>query len=148
MPLCSPLRLLPSPLLTPSQWVSHGEVECEGWGQDRTGKKRKGNPSFRQRCHKWSPVSCTIRHMTVPMYQLSFINSCQQRFSRQMSVSVEAITAHRCLAKPSSQRLPLLQLYWQSALLQAKVSWISSYHLDQLLKQCWLTAAAGQGVLT
>lgn len=70
--------------------------------------------------------------MTVPMYVLPFINSCKQMFSQQVAMLVEAITACRCLAQPSSQRLPLLEICWQSDLLQAKVIWISSHHLDQL----------------
>lgn len=103
----------------------------------RKGKERKGNPDFREQCRKWNPVSCTARHTSVPIYQLSFINSCKQMFSRQVAVSVEAITACRCLVQPSSQRLPLLQL-------RAKISWIISYHLDQLLEWCWLTLHWGK----
>lgn len=82
--------------------------------------------------------------MTAPMYALPFINSYEQMFSQQVAVLVEAITACRCLAQPSSQRLPLPQLCWQSALLQAKVIWISSYHLDQLLEQHRLTLHWGR----
>lgn len=82
--------------------------------------------------------------MYVCMYVLPFINSYEQMFSQQVAVLVEAITACRCLAQLSSPRLPLLELCWQSVLLQAKVIWISSYHLDQLLEQCWLTLHRGR----
>lgn len=122
-----------SSLCPHSQWVPHGQAE---WEDGRGNKEKERQPQFQGEV---APVKPCLVHMAMPTYQLSSINSCQQMFSRQVAVSVEDITACRCLAKPSSQKLPLPQLYWQSALLQAEVSWISSYHLDQLLKQYWLT---------
>lgn len=108
---------------------------------ENKGKKGRDKPSSRSR---WSLVLCAARHVTVPMYVLPFINSYQQMFSQQVALLVEAITACRCLAQPSSQRLPLLELCWQSSLLQAKVIWISSHHLDQLLEQHRLTLHWGR----